>query len=311
MVRSSSKICALVILLAAPPAARGALYSEPHCDDLLPEVLNVGLPRVPGLDLGAVREAARQRLTELYRPLDVCAGRKRLQVNIAIGCDYQILDWLGQGLIDVAVVPDLSLYLLGRDGVKLLEPPVAPDGLNDILAPWEARLRSRSFAAGAWTDRPEPERDFESLRWQLWCGALAKGAPGTAPGSDRRRCAEIARGPEYRLALTSHLSTGGFLRPVSRTAVWLADRLAAAKLDPGGKKGRELADRFWAAFFDHARFTLDGTLAEGPAAGKLIEIAADAVPAGASAAPAYRNHLVITARAADAIFNGHAFPRPA
>src|SRR5262245_28623841 len=134
----SSKICALVVLLlAAPPAARGALYSEPHCDDLLPEVLNVGLPRVPGLDLGAVREATRQRITELYRPLDVCAGRKRLQVNIAIGNDYQILDWLGQGLIDVAVVPDLSLYLLGRDGVKLLEPEVAVDGLQDILAPQE------------------------------------------------------------------------------------------------------------------------------------------------------------------------------
>ncbi len=307
-----SKICALAaLLLAAPPAARAALYSEPHCDDLLPEVLNVGLPRVPGMDLGALREAARWRLTELYRPFDVCEGRKRLQVNIAIGNDYQILDWLGQGLIDVAVVPDLSLVLLGRDGVKLLEPPMAADGLQDILAPRAARLRSRGFAGGTWTDRPQPERDFDSFRWRLWCGALGDGAPGAPPDSDRRRCAQLAGGPEYRLALTSHLSTGGFLRPVSETATWLADRLRTAKLDADGKEGRELTDRFWTAFFNHARFTLDGTLAEGPASGKLIEIAADAVPAGASAAPAYRDHLVITARAADAIFNGHQFPRPA
>ena len=302
----SFKICALAaLLLAVPPAARASLYSEPRCDDLLPEVLNVGLPRVPGLDLGAVRDAARRRLTEIYEPLDVCAGRKRLQVNIAIGNDYQILDWLGQGLIDVAVVPDLSLYLLDRDGVKLLEPPVAADGLEDILAPWQARLRSRSLADGTWTDRPQPEQDFDSFRWQLWCGLLKE------PESDRRRCAELARGPEYRLALTSHLSTGGFLRPVSQTAAWLADRLAAATLDADGDEAKELTDRFWTAFFNHARFTLDGTLAEGAGSGKLVEIAADAVPAGASAAPAYRDHLVITARAADSIFSGHAFPRPA
>src|SRR6185295_19141559 len=274
----SSKICALVILLlAAPQAARGALYSEPRCDDLLPEVLNVGLPRVPGLDLGAVRDAARRRLTEIYEPFDVCQGRKRLQVNIAIGNDYQILDWLGQGLIDVAVVPDLSLVLLGRDGVKLLEPPMAADGLMDIRAPMAARLRSGGFAGGTWTDRPQPERDFDSFRWRLWCGAPGDGAPGAPPDSDRRRCAQLARGPEYRLALTSHLSTGGFLRPVSRTAAWLADRLAAAKLAADGKDGRELTDRFWTAFFNRARFTLDGTLAEGPGAAKLVEIAADAV----------------------------------
>src|SRR6185295_19206410 len=248
----SSKICALVILLlAAPQAARGALYSEPRCDDLLPEVLNVGLPRVPGLDLGAVRDAARRRLTEIYEPFDVCQGRKRLQVNIAIGNDYQILDWLGQGLIDVAVVPDLSLYLLGRDGVKLLEPPMAADGLQDILAPREARLRSRGFAGGAWTDRPQPERDFESFRWQLWCGLFKPDRPNSLPDSDRQRCSHLPEKPEYRIALTSHLSTGGFLRPVSETAAWLADRLKTAQPAMDSKESRDLTDHFWTAFFNH------------------------------------------------------------
>ncbi len=310
-----SKICALMILLlTAPTAAWGSLYSEEDCEDLVPQVLNVGVPRAGDLseiDLQTLREAASRRLTALYAPLDRCGGRKRLQVNIAIGNDYQILDWLGQGLIDVGVVPDLSLYLLGRDGVELREPPVAADGLEDLLAPRAATLQSRGFTAGAWTERPEPERDFESFRWQLWCGARG-GEPGALPEPDRRRCPDLARGPEYRIALTSHLCTGGFLRPVARTAKWLADRLAAAGLAADGKEAQAVEDRFWSAFFDRARFTLDGTLPDAARPAKpVIEIAAGAVPAGASTGPAYRDHLVIAARAADSIFYGNAFPRAA
>jgi predicted acylesterase/phospholipase RssA len=292
-----------IVLLLVPEVAGASLLQEANCGDLLPVVLNLGLPQPRDsrtFELEGLRKAAGKLFSSMVRTQGRCHGGRTLQVNIAIGNDYQILDWLGQGLVDVAVVPDLSAYLLARDGVKLLD----LNGFENRLTPaFSCRLRSRGYAEGAWTQRPDPERDFESLRRQLWCGLRQE-------NTFQSSCAELARGPEYRIALTSHLSTGGFLRAVAGTAKWLQARLAEAKLS--ADDGRELANRFWTAFFDHTRFTLDNTLEDdrpGKAAG-LIEILADSVFSGPSPGPRYEDHLVITARAAAPIFETRGLQPP-
>ncbi len=281
-----------------PEIAGASLLQEANCGDLLPTVLNVGLPQPLDpltFQLEDLRKAAQGLFSSMVRTQGRCHGGRTLQVNIAIGNDYQILDWLGQGLVDVAVVPDLSAYLLKRDGVEVLELSPVERGFDNLLTPvFSYRLQSRVLSEGAWMQRPDPERDFESFRRQLWCGLF----PGPLPS----HCAELAGGPEYRIALASHLSTGGFLRAVADTAKWLQARLDESRLPAA--EGRKLADRFWTAFLDHARFTLDKTL-EDDRPGKesgLIEILADGVLAGSAPGPRYQNHLVITARASGPIF---------
>ncbi|HEV7787058.1 MAG TPA: hypothetical protein VGQ28_17070, partial [Thermoanaerobaculia bacterium] len=292
-------VLGIVLLLLVPEIAGASLHQEANCGDLLPAVLNVGLPQPRDpltFELEGLRQAAEGLFSSMVRTQGKCHGGRALQVNIAIGNDYQILDWLGQGLVDVAVVPDLSVYLLARDGVEILELNPVERGYDNLLTPSDVyRLGSRGYEAGAWAQRPDPERDFESFRRQLWCGLRP-------PNLSQSSCAELARGPEYRIALASHLSTGGFLRAVAGTAKWLQARLAESRLSPD--EGRKLADRFWTAFFDHARFTLDNTLEDdryGKTSG-LIEILADGVVSGTSPGPRYQNHLVITARAAAPIF---------
>jgi predicted acylesterase/phospholipase RssA len=301
-----ARLIVLLLVFLVPAAGRASLVPEANCGDLLPQVLNVGLPqprdsRTSGFE--KLRQTAAGLFSSMYRDQGRCHGGRRLQVNIAIGNDYQILDWLAQGLIDVAVVPDLSVYLLHRDGVELLELNPVERGFENVLTPaFSRRLRSRSFAGAAWTERPHPEEDFESFRWQLWCGLFqGAGGAGPVPAAARQSCGKLAPGSTYRIALASHLDTGGFLWPVSETVRWLGDRLRESKLKADAE--RRQADAFWAAFFDHARFTLDGTLEDGwEQATGWVEIAAEEAPAGAAPGPTYEDHLVITARAAAPIF---------
>jgi predicted acylesterase/phospholipase RssA len=307
---------ALPLLLLAPSAGRAALYSEPDCDDdLLPQVLNVGLPYARDLlDIRyeAVQKSARELFEGLYRAHAPCGSRQRLQVNLAIGNDYQILDWLGRGLVDVAVVPTLSVYLLQKDGVELRE--LSPGGkVGDFLVPsWEPWLRSREAAGGAWRERDDPEGDFGAFRQALWCG-LFTDRPERLSTDERGRCAGLSRAG-YRMVLPSHLSTAGFLVPVSVVNTWLEGRLAS--LDPRPEEGEKtrLREDFWKAFFRDTRFTLgeDERDAEVDPPG-LIEVRADigAPPArGVPLGPASRDHLVIAGRAANAIFQNGRFPAP-
>lgn len=272
----------LVILsLLVPSAARAALVTEANCDDKLPHVLNVGLPQARMLadfQLEQVWSAADRLFGTFYRMHGPCSGQRRLQINIAVGNDYQILDWLGRGLVDVGVVPTLSLHLLARDGVDLLEFKIA-DPVRDLLLPTvKPRLRSRVFQGGAWRDRIDPEADFAALREALWCHVQ-----GDCPK------------PKFRLALPSHLSTAGFLAPVDATAAWLE-----------AKESAGLRDQFWKAFFDHTRFTLDDDAPERRECEEgLIEIAAEGGPGGPGGE--VRDHLVIARRAAEPIFRTDAF----
>src|SRR5262245_43585301 len=194
----SSKACALLLfLLAASPAAGAWPRSAETCDDGLPQVLNVGLPRagdLPELDLGVLRQAVSRRLTDLYEPpRDRCAGKRRLQVNIAIGCDYQILDWLGQGLIGAAVVPALSLYLLQRDQgdqVKLRELPVAAKAPEDPLSPANTACAPGASPAGRRRRGPIPSR---TSRASAGSSGAACSRSGTAADPCRMQTAKSAR----------------------------------------------------------------------------------------------------------------------
>ena len=300
---SIARSCLLLAALVAP-AVRAAAPppATADCYELLPQVLNVGLPasrRLSAAGFQSVQKAAEGLFKKFYDDNGRCAGQRRLQVNIAIGNDYQILDWLGQGLVDMAVIPDLTLYLLGRDGVELREVQSLDGRAGDLLTPATAsRLRSRGYGPGGWTERPDPAGDFERFRWQLWCGAIA--------GPPAGRCSAMAKGPEHRIALASHLSTAGFLRPVADTARWLAARRAEAG-EEDETVDRQRTDAFWTAFFQHARFTFGGDLPEGtrPTPG-LVEIASEEIPASADGPP-LRDHLVITAKAAEPLFRPEAF----
>lgn len=267
------KIVLLLALFLAPASARASLLSDPDCDDRLPQVLNVGLPQAVELPpvVGKIFE-------QLYRDHGRCATKRRLQVNIAIGNDYQILDWLGRGLVDVAAVPSLSLYLLQRDRGDLLEL-----GFGD----------SASEAEPPQSDR---EAEFVAFRQAAWCAALAGEPEGTpALEAERRHCA-ASRPARQDIALPSHLSTRGFLTPVAGITAWMEKRLGALGLPE--KERERLRNRFWSEAFEGVRFTLEDS-GEGKASlGTAVR----------------RDHLVIVRRVADAIFDfrsGGFQPRPA
>lgn len=302
----------LSLPLLIPAVGRAALYSETVCDDRLPQVLNVGLPYARDLlDIRyeVVQGSARELFEALYRTHAPCGASQGLQVNLAIGNDYQILDWLRRDLVDVAVVPTLSVYLLQRDDVEVRE--LTPRGkMGDFLLPsWEPWLRSRDARGGEWRERNDPEKDFAAFRQALWCDTFEDAAE-RLPAAERRLCTGLSPA-RYRMVLPSHLSTPGFLAPVTAVNTWLEGRLAS--LGPGVDvvETKRLRDGFWKAFFQHTRFTLGED--EGNPRPGVIEILADAggppqkgVPLG----PESRDRLVITGRAAEAIFRNGSFPVP-
>ncbi len=254
--------------VAAAPAARGEAPAEAPaaaCDATFPLVVNAALPLTADVPV----EVVRGWITVLFREIDqrydrdkTCPGRP-LQVHVALGSDYQVLDWLGRGEVDVAVASSLSLHLLARDGVELSEIGLS-DGLRDRVLP--ARrfgLRSVAIGSGGVTPRPDARADFAGFREWLWRGVTGAGDPlpaARALAAEPRLCEDFepkagaGSGPSYRLSLASHLSTAGLLDPVAETADWLEKRLAG---EP--KADRASAEEcFWHSFFDHACFRFDG-----------------------------------------------------
>src|SRR5947199_295304 len=145
----------------------------PHRDacsgDQLPYVLNVGLPPLP--EAQGVRSEGLQREVEalfkaFYKDHGLCPSRK-LQINITVAGNYEILDWMAQGLIDVAVVPDLSVYLLTQhDAVPLQEMAVAAetDRLADLFR--QAFFAGTHFAVDCDSLARTPANNQRSC-WQL------------------------------------------------------------------------------------------------------------------------------------------------
>lgn len=306
------RLLPVLCLLATPLAA---LDDPSDCDNALPHVLNLGLPRLPkaGFSLEDLRPGVDGFMREFYREHGQCYGRRPLQVNVTVASDYEILDWLSQGTIHAAVIPDMTLYLLKkRDGLDLRKVNVRGHTVGDLLLPALAGApRSAEVVDGRWRERPSAQRDLEEFHRQIW--RRASGEEGTEE-------------PVYRLVLASHLSTTGFLEPVLATARWVKPRLQAIADETERDDRRE---SFWQAFFDQARFTLDcDSTSLPPEAGvrscwelprteqpsRLVEIlypcemALRPGPGEAEAVAAesgYREHLVIAGAQADEIF-----PRP-
>src|SRR5262245_58031797 len=49
---------------------------------------------------------------------DCEGGPTELRLGVALGTDYEILDWFGKGLLDAAIVPEVSAFLLRDEGLR-------------------------------------------------------------------------------------------------------------------------------------------------------------------------------------------------
>lgn len=298
---------------AAPGHAQGF---DPECESSLPRVLTVGLPYSPGLDLGTMEaplegSVARRFLAgrareEAPESAGACDERP-LQITVAVGTDYQILDWLDRGLVDMAVVPVLGLHLLRRDGVDLVE--VQDPGAAG-LEPLVGRIPRLSLEwqrGGQVRTRTGHEGDLLRFADALWREAVQGEEPEAPAGLPRVE----------RLVLPSHLSTAGFLMPVLEIEGAL-DSLPAAREAPV-----EDRERFWEAFYERVCFRFApglGRRAGGACApregGAVLKIAT-AVENAAGGADAfgppelgprlsYRDRLVIRRTIAEEVFGTEA-----
>ena len=220
-----------------------ALASVPPpdpCADRLPHALNIGLPRIASSTdelktkvitklKGVIGEVYRTSvaITPVAANVNPCLGRETIQLNIAVGNDYQMLEWLDQGLVDAAVVPDLSLSLLRNDDVSVYEIHALPDAL-DVIAP-EARVtpQVRQRLQGRWQNLGNPEIEYERFLEEVWAQAAeiakARATGGAAAAKKARMLGTIPLG--HTLVLASHLSSTGFASPVQTAAAWFNRRL--------------------------------------------------------------------------------------
>lgn len=281
----------LGVVAAGTGPAAGADGGEP-----IAQVLNVAVPRRL---VDAQAAGWPDALVDIFHKV---SGVRGLQIHLAVGSDYEILDWLGKGLVDAAVVPSLSLYLLRtRDRIDLVQigpPPATPSTL-------ESRPRSRHLVASTWQDGADPRADFDAAREWIWCRTVraeVDRVPAAVVQGERRRCGERRGAAEvsYELVLPSHLSTFGFLLPIAETAQWLGDRplLTTAATTPGERKA--LTDHFWEELFVNTRFTLGAPSPDGATRpGKTVAIVfEDPRPAWRPGAPSglpdlSPDHLVI------------------
>jgi predicted acylesterase/phospholipase RssA len=281
---------ALVAALFVASPSWGTPPSPVDCNVLLPLVLNVGVPEPmvqaekDGKTLGEMQEAMR-KLFQILQGTGVCPNRS-LQVNLAVGNDYQILYWLGRGAVDVGIVPDLSLHLLQRDRVDLLELDESSrlkDDVFDFLSSETVRLRARRAGPDRWQDLAVAEPHLAKLReWLLRCA----GDPGCEGG---------AKHAGYRLALPSHLSPAS-REQVEKTAQWLEERI--------GSKDPALREAFWKKLFETVRFTFgDEPPARPDVEPGVIEIEAFVQRDGDGPRP----HLVFLAQSVANVFRPGAF----
>ncbi|HEX2061771.1 MAG TPA: hypothetical protein VHK90_13615, partial [Thermoanaerobaculia bacterium] len=220
----------VAVMLFGVVSARAAKVS---CDDDLPHVLNVGVPRTSMSDQETLRLP--QLLQTLFGAAyeDRCGAGKELQIHLAFGSDYEVLDWLERGSVDAGIVPHLSLFLLthrNRDGFRELSPATA-EGAG-ILRPLAPAPSCRTYANGRWTA----------------CDANAKLDAFADALADGRESGDT------RVMFASHLSSTGFLHPIERVARRLAE------LKPTDEEAAE----FWTRFFAVARFRIDSDPALDP-----------------------------------------------
>ncbi|MEA2562719.1 MAG: hypothetical protein QOH06_4223 [Acidobacteriota bacterium] len=321
----------LPVLLAL--CAQPALANHDDCKSALPQVLKLGLTRQPETEQQRkVLEAqVRSLISDIYDEHGRCSDMRPLKVDIALGNDYEILDWLGQDLIDAAIVPELTLYLLKRDEVELRELAMHEHKVQDLVLPdLQARVLSGQLSGRRWSPRADPQRDLEELRKRVLKSALEREDSehwdAEAYWLGKKDDAKVGLG--YRAVLVSHLSSTGFLEPVASTQRWLEERLDRME----SQRRASVQDLFWQVFFENARFTLEcGSLTREPGARGCWELPrreeeegngpievlfpgervlrrpgqdALGVPAGGGS---YHDHLVFTPAKAEALFHKEAY----
>jgi hypothetical protein len=273
------RLLAAVVMLWMAVTAHAAKVS---CDDDLPHVLSVGVPRTSLSDEDAKRLP--QVLGTLFGAAyaDKCKQGKALQVNLAFGSDYEVLDWLERGSVDAGIVPHLSLFLLthkNRNALREWNAAAAAD--TGILRPIAPQPSCRRYVHGQWTS-------CATTAMAAYDALIADLAAGKTAGPTR-------------VMFASHLSSTGFLYPVERAAG------AFARLQPSDEE----AANVWQQLFDVARFRIDSSpdldpfalaLDEEKVRQDLMVIAfpgeetlGDAAPS--TPAPAYGQHFVVTAAA--------------
>lgn len=190
--------------------------NAPDCGEFLPNIVVLGIPRDRGNHL--TKDLALVGLHAHY--YDECA--RPLEIQLAYGSDYQMVEWLQAGSIDAAVVGDFSLWLLGPQQLVELTTPGGPALRAVPRVSWRATRTN-----GHWQRTELREDEYTRFLDEVYAGR-----------------------PSSTLALASHLSTTGFLDPVTRAAKHFEAKLKSER-SPEKKR-----DEVWRTFFAATRFTL-------------------------------------------------------
>jgi len=275
---SATRFLPVVALFLAVPVA--AVIQPPKRPDCRPQSLSLGYSIRSSwetFDQSSLEASARLLFDAYAQPESgpPCRGRRSYRLNIALGSDYQILDWLRQGLIDGAIVPELTLHLLLADGLELWELDSAPlaeaSGPQPVAAPVGVVLPASTprFAAGTWAGdtwrvAPDPAGRLLQFRESILCRALdvAFVPPSRRTEEAQRRC-EQGLVPVLAV-MPSHLSNNGFVAPVASTQLWFEGRMESGVLDGGEALRSDVVEAFWELFMDSVRFSLDRDPAEPP-----------------------------------------------
>jgi len=245
----------------APSEAPEALDA---CAGGQPLVLDLGLPRRDAGLVDALRAVLADLVSKAPPPAPGCAPAT-VRINVALGSNYQVMDWLGQGSVDLALLPELGVELLRSDGIDLvtvIEPAGPPVPASATVQSYE---RSPGSPNGL-SPRPEPLGD-----WNALLSGLIRRASGTDPPCTPLRSA--------CLLLPDHLANDGFLVPVAlaerRLRTFVDDAVDEACPSAGGdgpaQAGRAgdvtscrqaararlegVRERFWTLLFERTVFT--------------------------------------------------------
>jgi len=281
LVQTTCFLFALAFLSTAAGSSASAASRIPQreltdCQELLPAVLRIAVPHraAPASDLRGVRRQVEQALRPFLNDRSQllqggsfdCRGDRRIQINIAIGSDYEILDWLSEGEVDGALAAPLSLWLLDRDGTRVVEVDRSAFPANNPQAQFAAGRHKRNSEGGSWINDPDPEGVLEIYRESLFCKALAScdeaefvAAMDLGLCDSHRETFDL--GP-IRPVMPDHLSTSGFVLPMSSNSIWLERRIARLRenlteKDNGWGLSPKIRDAFWRGWMKDLRFSLD------------------------------------------------------
>jgi hypothetical protein len=252
------RLLALGLALAAStgPAFAVGAAGPADCQSPLPFVLNIGLPYLEGAVAEDAVASLEPVIADRYWRSAACPSRP-LQVNVALGSDYQILDWVDRGLVDMAVVPALGLYLLRQDGLDLVEVDDPAVGSMAQLVARYPCLHRTVVEGGETSTYSGSTRDLETFAARLWDREI-EGLEEVDPGS---------------LVLPSHLSTPGFLIPILDIDDFMSEQpeVAGATLENRRKLWEGLYDRVCFRFDAHRGYR-DSDACRASEGSPLLEI---------------------------------------